>query len=118
MKSMSPTKQLCAWKRNRRSCPKAALGLAGGRLRLRPSQHQTDQIGRPGRSWRAWPRFATFPTLVAAVLPAHAEDDGQGVGSDSITQAAVQERQRRQEIEALQAIARELRGANAQRACA
>ena len=50
--------------------------------------------------------------LVAAALPLHAEDGGQGIEPDAVAQAAVQECQRRQEIEALQAIAHELRTLN------
>ena len=50
--------------------------------------------------------------LVAAALPLHAEDDGRGIGPDAVAQAAVQERQRRQEIDALEAIAHELRTLN------
>jgi molecular chaperone GrpE (heat shock protein) len=49
---------------------------------------------------------------LAAVLSTHAQDDGRSLGPDSVAQAAVQERQRRQEIDALQAIARELRTLN------
>jgi molecular chaperone GrpE (heat shock protein) len=49
---------------------------------------------------------------VAAILPVHAQDDGRGAGPNSTAQAAVQERQRRQETETLQAIARELRELN------
>ena len=45
---------------------------------------------------------------MAAVLPVHAHDDGRDAGPDNVAQAAVQERQRRQETEALQAIVSEL----------
>ena len=47
-----------------------------------------------------------------AAAPVHAQDDGRSVGPDSVAQAAVQERQRRQEIDALEAIAHELRTLN------
>ncbi len=50
--------------------------------------------------------------LVAAALPAHAEHDSRGLGPDSVAQATVRERQRREQIDALQVIARELRTLN------
>ena len=50
--------------------------------------------------------------LLTAAVPVHAEDDGRGVGPDSVAIAADRERQRRQEIEALQAIVRELHELN------
>ena len=51
---------------------------------------------------------------MAAILSTHAQDDDRSVGPDAVAQAAVQERQRRREINALEAIAHELRTLNGQ----
>ncbi len=56
--------------------------------------------------------MTTLAAALMAAAPVHAQDDGRGTGPDAVAQAAVQERQRQQEIEALQALARELRTLN------
>ena len=83
----------------RRLLASLAAVLGSGRVNTR----------RPGSAGLADPGGLA---PLAAVLSTHAQDDGRSLGPDSVAQAAVQERQRRQEIDALQAIARELRTLN------
>ena len=65
---------------------------------------QAGQIGCSGRSWRLGP-LGCRPVCLR-------RGRWSGIGPDSVAQVAVQECQHRQEIEALEAIARKLRTLN------
>jgi hypothetical protein len=68
------------------------------------SPRQAGQIGCSGRSWRLGP-LGCRPVCLR-------RGRWSGIGPDSVAQVAVQECQHRQEIEALEAIARKLRTLN------